>query len=343
MSRRSLLAGAGAVAAASTVAVGVGSAASASSWWGYSSVVPVVTDESWLYELACLPNLRRVYAANPWTNTSTREPRHTIRVVNAGASRLVGEVNLGAGSAFGLTANQETDMVYAGDQIFTELVYAIDGRTNQVVRTAEVAGQPRGLAVNPVTNKLYVTLTNQGRLAVLDGATLAVEASIEIGLIEPAKVAVNPVTNMVYVSNANRRGSGSSVTVIDGATNTITANVPVDMYALGISVNAADNKIYVSNYTSETLSVIDGRTLNIVGKAYVGGSPTAVEYNAVTKKVYVTNFEQKGAVTVIDDIAHTVTRLRVRPAALGLAVNQKTGAVYSSSQTEGSVFLMNPL
>lgn len=40
---------------------------------------------------------------------------------------------------------------------------------------------------------------------------------------EPLAVAVNPVTNKIYVAN----NSSNSVTVIDGATNTVVAAVPV--------------------------------------------------------------------------------------------------------------------
>ena len=340
VSRRSLFAGAGAAAAV----VAVPSAARAEGWWGYGNLVRAVTDGSWIYELANLPDLGLVYAANPWTGTADRRPRHTVKVINAAADAVVGEIDLGpAGSAFSLTANPETNTVYAGDQVFSRLVYAIDGEAGRVVRTADLGGEPRGLAVNPATGTLYVTLTNQGRVVALDAATLAVEATVDIGLIEPAKVAVNPVTNTVYVTNANRRGTDSTVTVIDGATNRITGSIPVDRYALGIAVNAADDKVYVSNYTSETLSVIDGGSQRVVGKAYVGGSPTGVEYNPVTRKVYLTNFEQKGAVTVVDDVTHAVSRLRVRTAPLGLTVNARSGAVYASSQTEGSVFQLDRL
>jgi YVTN family beta-propeller protein len=341
LSRRSLIAGAGAVAAAAVGATSGATPASAAGWWGYSNLVRAVTDGSWLYELTNLPDLGRVYAANAWTGPSDRSARHRIAVINAASTEVVGEIDLGAGSPFGLTANPVTNTVYAGDQVFSRLVYAIDGRTNAVVRTADLGGEPRGLAVNPVTDKLYVTLTNQGKVVVLDGTSLAVEATLDVGLIEPAKVAVNPVTNTVYVSNANRRGTDSSVSVIDGATNTVTATITVDRYALGIAVNPSNNKLYVSNYTSETLTVIDGSDLRTLGKAYVGGSPTGVEVNPVTNKIYVTNFEGKGAVTVIDDDTHAVTRLRVRSAVLGLTVNPVTGRVYASSQTEGSVFLLD--
>ncbi|MBP7686434.1 MAG: hypothetical protein KA765_00925 [Thermoflexales bacterium] len=56
----------------------------------------------------------------------------------------------------------------------------------------------------------------------------------------PIAIAVNPVTNKVYVVN---QGS-STVTVIDGATNTAAATVDVATQAAAIAVNPATNKIW---------------------------------------------------------------------------------------------------
>src|SRR5437016_2377507 len=65
--------------------------------------------------------------------------------------------------------------------------------------------------------------------------------TVEVGA-SPVAVAVNPVTNKIYVANAN----GSSVTVIDGATNT-TATVAVGASPIAVAVNPVTNKIYVAN------------------------------------------------------------------------------------------------
>ena len=72
------------------------------------------------------------------------------------------------------------------------------------------------MAVNPVTNKIYVANTDSNNVTVIDGATNAT-TTVAAGA-HPCAVAVNPVTNKIYVAN---HGS-NNVTVIDGATNDTT-------------------------------------------------------------------------------------------------------------------------
>ena len=69
------------------------------------------------------------------------------------------------------------------------------------------------MAVNPVTNKIYVANYGSNNVTVIDGATNAT-TTVAAGT-SPYAVAVNPVTNKIYVAN---HGS-ANVTVIDGATN----------------------------------------------------------------------------------------------------------------------------
>jgi DNA-binding beta-propeller fold protein YncE len=98
-------------------------------------------------------------------------------------------------------------------------------------------------------------------------------------------IAVNPVTNKVYVGN-----QGSTVNVIDGATNAMTnvgssLNVPC-----AVAVNPATNKVYAPACgagSSYYLYVIDGasNTVNVVTLPW--GHSNGVVVNPVTNKVYV--------------------------------------------------------
>ena len=72
------------------------------------------------------------------------------------------------------------------------------------------------MAVNPVTNKIYVANSDSNNVTVIDGATNST-TTVPVGH-RPAAVAVNPVTNKIYVANSG----SNNVTVIDGATNTTT-------------------------------------------------------------------------------------------------------------------------
>ena len=99
-------------------------------------------------------------------------------------------------------------------------------RAQTVTATVPVGTTPVSVAVNTLTNKIYVvnqditnTLINgvwvgnivSGSVTVIDWATTTTTTNLN-GVSGP--IAINPVTNKIYVGN----GDGT-VTVIDGATN----------------------------------------------------------------------------------------------------------------------------
>jgi YVTN family beta-propeller protein len=77
--------------------------------------------------------------------------------------------------------------------------------------TVTAGTYPWAVAVNPVTNKIYVANYNSNNVTMIDGATNA-KTTVPVGS-TPQAVAVNPVTNKIYVAN---RGT-NNVTVIDDA------------------------------------------------------------------------------------------------------------------------------
>jgi len=91
-------------------------------------------------------------------------------------------------------------------------VTVIDGATNT---TSTILVGPTGgetVAVNSVTNKIYVALAND-TVTVIDGATNTTITTLATGT-GPYAMAVNTVTNRIYVTNLN----SGNVTVIDGST-----------------------------------------------------------------------------------------------------------------------------
>jgi YVTN family beta-propeller protein len=106
-------------------------------------------------------------------------------------------------------------------------VLVFDATTNLPLDTIAVGAFPTGIAVNAVTNTVYVTSINSQSMSVIDGATDTVTATlISVGT-NPNAVAVNPVTNKVYIADdcGGELSSGAPVqnlTVIDGATNKVT-------------------------------------------------------------------------------------------------------------------------
>jgi DNA-binding beta-propeller fold protein YncE len=189
-------------------------------------------------------------------------------------------------------------------------------RAQNATSTVIVGGAPSGIAVNPVTNKVYVE-TGGDNVAVIDGST---NTASTIAAGSSGSIAVNPVTNKIYVSNGPFSGiiSPPHVTVIDGASGTATVIAPG---AAGfISVNPVTNKIYVANAASVML--IDGTT-NETSLA-AGGSSGPVAVDPAADEIFISGPK---VVTEIDDATSTTTT--IAPGSGGsIAVNPATNKAY---------------
>jgi YVTN family beta-propeller protein/VCBS repeat-containing protein len=201
----------------------------------------------------------------------------------------------------------------------------------QLVTPIPVGSLPEGVAVNPVTNLVYVANLGSNTVSVIDGETSKIAAKpIPVGT-RPWGVAVNPATNRVYVTNLG----SNTVTVIDAATNAVVGSaIPVGRDPEGIAVNPATNRVYVANTLDNTVTVIDGAANAVVGSPIpVGIAPDGVAVNPVTDRVYVANFtpdEVHGTVTVIDGATNAVMDrpIQVGRHPAGLDVNPAINRVY---------------
>lgn len=139
------------------------------------------------------------------------------------------------------------------------LILPSEGRAQTVVAQIFNEGAPDSVAVNPVTNKIYVAnFSTVGTCNVIDGATNTVTATLTTGSF-PFALAVNPVTNKIYVLSFLNNGS---VSVIDGATNTVLSTTGIPTNPSGLGINPLTNKIYVATF--EQVTVIDGATDTVV-------------------------------------------------------------------------------
>jgi YVTN family beta-propeller protein len=195
---------------------------------------------------------------------------------------------------------------------------------------------PVGVAVNPVTKKIYATDEFSNSVSVISGTSNSVEGTIAVGNF-PYGVAVNPFDSRVYVTN---RGS-NTVSVIDGSTNTKFHNITVQNSPVGIAVNPSANWIYVTNINSNTVSVIDGITDKVTANITVGKIPYGVAANPITKKVYVTNIDSD-TVSVINGTTNKITaNITVGKNPVGIAVNPITSKVYVTNIQSNTVSVID--
>ena len=147
----------------------------------------------------------------------------------------------------------------------------------------------------------------------------------------------NPATNTVYVVNTcgpDPSCGGTvpgTVTVVNGANNSVTATINVQIFPEFAVVNSITNKIYVTNRHSNSVSVIDGATNTVIKTIAVGNKPTVEDVNPITNKIYVVNNGNGTGttMTVIDGNTDTVTAtVTVGNYPLAVAVNSVTNTIY---------------
>ena len=210
-----------------------------------------------------------------------------------------------------------------------------------VIATIPVDTDPYDIAVNSITNKIYVTDSYSKFISVIDGATNTVTGTIPAELFHDSTIAVNPTTNTIYVANEH------TVSVIDGATNTVTGTIPVDQsHAPHITVNPTTNTIYVTN-TQGTVSVIDGATNTVTSTIPIGDNVRDVAVNPTTNTIYVVDtFDVEGVpsgtLRIIDGTTNTVTTtISPLPNPGTIAINPTTNTIYLTNYYDSSVSVID--
>ena len=119
-----------------------------------------------------------------------------------------------------------------------------------------------------------------------------------------------------------------TVSVIDIATNNVTATLNVGDSSSGIAVSPDGTKVYVTNCDSNNVSVIDTATNKVTATVPVGRYPAGVAVTPNGKKVYVANHYSNN-VYVIDTATNKVTAtVPVGRYPAGVAVNKAGTKVY---------------
>jgi YVTN family beta-propeller protein len=98
----------------------------------------------------------------------------------------------------------------------------------------------------------------------------------------------------------------SYLLVIDTATNTGIATIPVGMGQYGVAVTPDGSKVYVTRYLVHTVTVIDTATNAVTTTIPVGRAPRGVAVTPDGSKVYVTGVSTSVIDTATDTVIATI-------------------------------------
>jgi YVTN family beta-propeller protein len=83
----------------------------------------------------------------------------------------------------------------------------------------------------------------------------------------------------------------NTVSVINGTTNTVVANIPVGLGPNGIAYNQNNGDVYVANSVNNTISIVDGLANTVISTIPLGNNnnPNDISYNINYDRLFVTN------------------------------------------------------
>jgi YVTN family beta-propeller protein len=208
-----------------------------------------------------------------------------------------------------------------------------------VVSTITLPGLPEQVAVNALTDRVYVAVPNFGAepfdyLTVINGKSETVIKNIEIPPIAYA-VAVDPLRGLVYVGGSYVDADGNThneVVAVNSLTDRVLRTISVSTTAgngiQGLAVNALNGDLYVTNASDNEVDVID--CFEVKDRISTSGEPYGVTVNPLLNTIYVALIN--GNVSVINGKTNEITTTTpVGISDAGIAVDITTGNVFATN------------
>ncbi len=278
-----------------------------------------------------LPSLVRMAA-----NTAACSLLMAITTTSSSAQKVVATIPAQEGS-FGLpmtiAVNPLTQLVYiAGNG-----VEVVNQKTNTPITTINVGqNQLSGIAINPVTRRLYVTDLNTG-MYVVDLTTNSIVGQFPLPI--AWTVTYDSLTNRVYTLDGQ-----DNVWVNDGTTGSLIKEIAVPpQSALGVTItlNPATKALYIPLQSNPgQMLVVNPGTDAVTTVPLQGGYSYDAGVDPLRNIVYVS--DQNGQMDVLNGATNTeialITGIPLQPEAL--SVDPLTRQVYLSN-ANGNVEVIN--
>ncbi len=141
--------------------------------------------------------------------------------------------------ALQLSANGQRLYVVCED---SDVVLAVDTRSQSIVGRTEVGKRPKGIAISPDGNTLYVSNEASDSVAEIDAQTLAIRRTIHVGW-RPVGLATDRAGTTLYVANT----LGDDVSVIDLTTGMEKKRLRAGRFPEYVALSRDGSRVYVTN------------------------------------------------------------------------------------------------
>lgn len=209
-------------------------------------------------------------------------------------------------------------------------------RNGTLAASIDVEGGPFGLILDPDGSHLWASLSQQGRVALIDRAERTVQKTYDVGGI-PRRIAYDPQDDVVVVTN---EWGWLDVFPLDpNAPRPLPSRVAINNRPYGIAASAA-GAVFVSRLGNGLTTRLDLATRTPGANITVGDVPTDIAINPAGTRAYVANqFSQSVTVINVADNA-VVTTFPVTGDPFKVAVSPDGGILYVGTNA-GRAYKLN--
>jgi YVTN family beta-propeller protein len=272
----------------------------------------------------------------------------TVSAINTNTDTAATDPIPVGNSPFGITVDEDTDRVYVANfgnstvSVFDSNTFlAIDGNPLLPgVNPIPVASGPLNTAIDPDSNKLYVTSYNTNIVTVIDTNTFTVLTPITLPVgsdswgIEYHPIDGTPFDDTMYITDFNNGNVFVYDTDDDTLTDTITLADGIGIGPTDITYDPDHQRMYVTNFGDDTVSVIDTTDNSVIDSPInVGGgtNPVYIAYDPICKDMYVTLQGSGSSTTVIvidTDTNEVIGPITVGTTPIGIAYDPDHDRMY---------------
>jgi YVTN family beta-propeller protein len=243
---------------------------------------------------------------------SSTQPLHAASPTTLPHFHLQDQWNLGGNGGWGfLVLDTSAHRLYITR---TNRVMVVDTETGKSISEIEGMKNIRDIALDDSGKYGYVTDVTDGSVGyvrVFDRTTLKLVTSIETGAI-PASIVFDPASKAVFAFNSR----GHSVTVIDSATNQVTATIPLTGRP-GSAIGDGRGSVFVALPALGEITRIDTAARKVTSSWQLSPctGPSGLAIDSAHRQLFTTCEDQK-LITVNADTGH-VTSIADAPANAG--------------------------
>jgi PQQ-dependent catabolism-associated beta-propeller protein len=172
-------------------------------------------------------------------------------------------------------------------------ISVINGSSLEVEATIDIGKRPRGIGLSPDGTELYVAVSDEDAIAVVDPVTLKILRKFKSGS-DPETFAVHPNGN-IYISNED----DAKASVFDPITGNLIAEIPVGLEPEGVAISPDGKKVIVTSESTNMLHVIAVPEHKIIANILVGARPRSAVFNQAGDLAFATS-EISGEVKKVD-------------------------------------------